>query len=88
MTDEAAAGGTSIAVGLFTEAGAEIDLDGLLTATNGATANLGANVDLAGTGALLGTAVTQKGYIGITTVGTYTAGKGRVLIRYTLGRSV
>lgn len=82
MSDEAAAGGTALIVGTYQENGTAIDADGLITAINGADANLGANVDLTGTGALVGTAVTQKSYVGWSTTGTHTAGKGMIVIKY------
>ena len=84
MSDEAAAGGTALIVGTYQQDGTAIDADGLITAANGADANLGANVDLAGTGALVGTAVTQKSYVGWSTTGTHTAGKGMVIVKYVL----
>lgn len=88
VSGEAAAGGTSIAIGLFTKAGAAIAADGLLTATGGATAVLAAgdrsNFDGAYVSATAGTngIGTADGYIGITTNGTFTAGRGRIVIRY------
>lgn len=88
MTDTGGAGGTSIAVGTYQEDGTAIDADGLVTATNGAVANIGANVDQAGSGAQIGTAVTQNAYVGLTTAGTFTAGKGTVEIRYKRPRYV
>lgn len=88
MTDTAAAGGTSVQFGTYQVNGTAIDADGLVTASNGATANLGANVDLTGTGALVGTAVTQKSYIAALTAGTFTGGVGALVIRYRLPMSV
>lgn len=84
MTDEAAAGGTSVAVGTFQVNGTAIDADGLVTAVNGATADLIANARVAGTGAQVATGVTQAAYIALVTVGTFTAGKGTLIIKYTL----
>ena len=86
MTDEAAAGGTSVAVGTFQVDGTAIDNDGLVTAANGATANLTANNKQAGSGAQVGAAVTEKAYVGLVTVGTFTAGVGTVVIKYSLPR--
>ena len=84
MSDEAGAGGTSVAVGTFTLDGTAIDADGLLTATEGAVAALTANTKVAGSsGAQLGAGVTQAAYVAMTVAGTFTAGKGRVVIRYT-----
>ena len=88
MTDEAAAGGTSVAAGLYQKDGSVIDADGLVTVTNGATANLSANAKQAGSGADVATSVTEKNYIALSTVGTFTAGKGTLVVKYTLPRSV
>ena len=85
---ETAAGGTSIEVGLFQANGTAIDADGLLTATAGVTANMAAgdrvNGDGAFTSATAGTngIGSTRGFVGITTVGTFTAGKGRLVIAY------
>lgn len=83
MTDEAGAGGTSIAVGTFGVDGTAIDADGLVTATNGAVANLSANNKQAGSGALVGGGVTAKSYVGMVVAGTFTAGKGEMVLRFT-----
>lgn len=88
MTDTAAAGGTSLAVGLFQENGTPIDADGLITAANGAVANLTANAKVTGTGADVGTGVTEKNFIALVVAGTFTAGVGTVVIKYTLPQSV
>ena len=85
---EAAAGGTSIKVGLFQANGTAIDDDGILTATAGVTANMALGDRINADGAFAaGTAGTNgigsaRGFIGITTAGTFTAGKGRLVIRY------
>lgn len=85
---ETAVGGTSIAVGLFQANGTAINATGIFTATGAVTANLTAgkrvNGDGAFTAATAGTAGigANKGFIGITTVGTFTAGKGRLVIAY------
>lgn len=83
MRDEAAAGGTSLSAGLYQVDGTAIDADGLVTAANGATANLSANAKVTGSGADVGTAVTEKAYVAVTTAGTFTAGKGTLEIVYT-----
>lgn len=83
MTDTAAAGGTSVAAGTYEVDGTAIDADGLVTATEGVTADLAANDKLVGTGAQVGTAVTQKAYVALVTAGTFTAGKGTLVIKYT-----
>ena len=83
LTDEAAAGGTSIAVGLFEEDGTAVDADGFVTAANGATANLVANGKVTGSGADIGVGTVGRYHVGMTIVGNYTAGKGEVIVRYT-----
>jgi len=88
MTDTAAAGGTSVSAGTFQENGSAIDADGLVTAANGATANLSANAKVAGSGADVATSVTEKAYPAITVAGTFTAGVGVLEIKYTLHKSV
>jgi hypothetical protein len=85
----AAAGGTSIKLGTFTQAGAAIDDDGLITATEGVKANLdtigartfgnGAYVATTAETASIGSA---DAYLGITGAGTWTAGKLRIVIEY------
>lgn len=86
---EAAAGGTSIKVGTFTQAGAAIDDDGLVTTTEGVTANMNAiGKRVYGNGAHVATTAgtagvgTADAYIAITAAGTFTAGKGRLIIEY------
>lgn len=85
---EAAAGGTSIEVGLWTKAGVAIDSDGLLLPASGVTANMAKgdriNLDGAFVAATAGTngIGAADGYIGITTVGTFTAGRGQLVIQY------
>lgn len=86
----AAAGGTSIKVGRFQEAGTAIDDDGLVTATEGVLANmnaqgkfvngLGADVTLT-SGAGISTGQYDS-FIGVTATGTFTAGKGKIVLRY------
>lgn len=66
---EAAAGGTSFVVGTFQADGTEIDADGIRIAD-------GSN------GALIGTQVAEDSFVGVTTTGTYTAGKYKVVIEY------
>lgn len=88
MFDTAAAGGTAITVGTFTETGTAIDADGFVTAAVATNAAMAANARLAGNGAQINTALTQPGYVGIVATGTFTAGKGYVLIRYSYGGAV
>ena len=86
---EAAAGGTSITVGTYQKDGTAIAATGLVTATEGVLANLNAagkrtygagtlNAATAGT-AGVGTA---DAFIAIAATGTFTAGKGYILIEY------
>lgn len=88
IMSEAAAGGTSVAVGTHLEDGTPVDADGLITATNGALANinaigkivLGTGAQIAATG---GAPVSNvRTLINITAAGTFTAGEGRLIIRY------
>jgi hypothetical protein len=89
VTSVAAAGGTSITLGTFALDGTAIDADGLITATEGVVANqnlVGGRTY--GAGAYVATSVdtpgigAADGYLAITASGTYTAGKGRILIEY------
>ena len=85
---ETGAGGTSITVGLYQKDGTAIDADGLVTATEGVVANMVKGDKINGAGAF--TAATagtngigaNDGYIGITTAGTFTGGRGKLVIRY------
>lgn len=82
---EAAAGGTSIAVGTYQLDGTAIDADGFITTTNGAAANMAAiGAVVTGSGADIGTthSTTLDGYIAVVGAGTWTAGKGRLVITY------
>jgi hypothetical protein len=78
------AGGTSYTVGLYTKAGAAIDADGLLTAAQLATANIDAAGDfIVGSGALVEATVgAADAYLLMAASGTFTAGKGRLVIEY------
>lgn len=77
-------GGTSIAVDTRAVAdGSVATANGFVTATQGATANLTLGAWIVGTGALIGATVgTSDVKVGVTVVGTYTAGRGGVVIRY------
>lgn len=65
----AAAGGTSYVAGTFARTGAAIDADGIRIAD-------GSN------GALVGTQIAAPSYVTVTTTGTYTAGKIKLIVRY------
>lgn len=88
FTNDAAAGGTEIEVGGYQENGTVIDRDGLITAANASTANLAASQLVIGTGADLADANAENGvgannyYVGIYANGTFTAGTGKIVIRY------
>jgi hypothetical protein len=79
----AAAGGTSVTIGLITAAGADIDADGIDAAV--ATADLAANKAVACDGDLVGGTATvgvADGYVDIDVVGTFTAGEVLLVIEY------
>jgi hypothetical protein len=79
----AAAGGTSVTIGLITAAGADIDADGIDAAV--ATADLAANKAVACDGALVGGTATvgaADGYVDIDVAGTFTAGELALVIEY------
>lgn len=85
----AAAGGTSITLGTFGLTGSAISANSLITATEGVVANLNTvGGRTYGAGALVATSVDTAGvgtadaYIALTADGTFTAGKGRILIEY------
>ena len=84
-------GGTSIAFGTTESDGTAIDPDGLITATQGATANIDAIGDwLVGTGAQIGTSIAptyDDAQISFLVVGTYTAGSGRLVVEYLLPKT-
>lgn len=70
---ETPAGGTTWEVGTFQVGGTAIDSDGLLAAS---AVNPGA------AGAQVGTVLSENGYVAATTVGTYTAGKVLLVVRF------
>ncbi len=89
VMDEAAAGGTSITVGTYTKTGSAIAATGLVTATEGVLANLDTlGARTYGAGALVATAVetasvgAAAAFPAIGATGTFTAGKGRLIVRY------
>ncbi len=86
VTTEIGAGGTDFTVGTYQVNGTVIDADGLVDATDGAIANMGtvgeiivASGDLldSGTGQV---GIAQDSWVAVTTNGTFTAGKGRLII--------
>jgi hypothetical protein len=83
-----AAGGTDIEVGGYQENGTVIDRDGLIVAANATTANMAASELVLGTGANLADANGEVGvgannyYPAIYANGTFTAGTGKIVIRF------
>jgi hypothetical protein len=79
----AAAGGTTVTIGLVNAAGAAIDADGIDATV--ATADLAANKAVACDGALVGGTATvgaAEGFVSVDVAGTYTAGELLLLIEY------
>lgn len=88
VSGETAVGGTAFTVGLYKKDGTVINATGLITATEGVVANMTLGKIIVGAGALalqtagaVGIGV-DDGYIGITPTGTFTAGRGRLIIHY------
>jgi len=77
-------GGTSVAIGLTDLDGTANDPDGLITATQGATANLTAGSIHTGTGTLVGIVGDATAAQAVTSlvVGTYTAGDATLIVKY------
>jgi len=88
VAGETAVGGTAFTVGLYQLNGTAINATGLITATEGVVANMTVGKIITGAGTLASTTSgsTSVGatdaYIGITPTGTFTAGRGRLIIRY------
>jgi hypothetical protein len=81
IVTEAGVGGTSVAVQNYTQAGAVGTANSLVTATQGATANLTLNAVIQGTGALVGTRVAAATIPALVVVGTFTAGEVEIQLR-------
>lgn len=85
---EVAVGGTDFTVGTYTETGSAISATGLVSATEGVIANLGTVGEIIiGNGALVGdtsgtVGITANSWIAVTTNGTFSAGKLKLLIEY------
>jgi hypothetical protein len=75
-------GGTSLIVGFAEADGTAIDADGVLETT--LTAALVAGADLAGDGALIGARLGETGELVVAPTGTFTAGKARLVLEYSL----
>lgn len=90
VTSVAAVGGTSITLGTYNLAGGTVSATSLITATEGAIANLDTvGARTYGAGALVSasaeapaSSTTIDTYLGLTTAGTFSAGKGRIFIEY------
>ena len=88
VSSETAVGGTSITLGTFNLTGAAISANSIITATEGVTANFTLGKRVYGAGALVATTAgtasvgAADAYLALTAVGTFTAGKGRILIEY------
>lgn len=83
VVTEAAAGGTSVNFGLYQQDGTVIDADGIDAAV--ATAALGATSAVVCDGALVGGTAqvgSNDAYFGAAATGTYTAGKGKLVIEF------
>lgn len=80
--DTAFAGGTSLQVGIIRPDGTTADTDALITAAQGATANLTANAAITGEGSSVDQVLRDPQTLTVTRTGTFTAGKGTVLVEY------
>lgn len=69
ITVETPAGGTSYSIGTWEVDGTVIDADGIRT-------------DAGADGALVGTQLTQDSFVSVKTIGTYTAGIIKIVVRY------
>ncbi len=91
VSTQTAVGGTSLAVGTFKKDGTAVSANSIMTATEGVTANFTLGKRVYGAGALVAATAGTAGvgannvYVGLTTVGTFTAGKGVLVIRYIEG---
>lgn len=72
--DDAAAGGTSVAFGLYNMDRTAFDDDGLVTAANGATGSLTNGATVVGTGSQISTKTAATYLVNMIVAGTYTDG--------------
>lgn len=79
---EAFVGGTSVSVGTIKLDNTGAAASALVTATNGAIADLTAGAVVKGTGALVGAATADNINVTYATTGTFSAGHATVLIEY------
>lgn len=88
VTSVVGAGGTDFVVGTYQVDGDAIDADAILDATDGAVANMsvvGERIDCSGALATSTTsAITENAWVAVTTNGTFTAGKGTLVLEYIL----
>ncbi len=84
ITTEVAAGGTDFTVGQYQLDGDTVDADGIVDATDGAAANMSVvGETIVASGALFTaatSAVTEDSYVAVTTNGTFTAGKCKLVL--------
>lgn len=87
-----ATGGTSFTVGTYRQTGAAVAATGLITATEGVIANIAtAGQRVLGAGSLTSATAGTAGVgannvcVGVATTGTFTAGKGKIVIEYIEG---
>lgn len=83
VVKEAAAGGTSINIGLYEVDGTVIDADGIDAAI--LTAEMAANEAVVNDGALVGGTATvgaANAYLFVAATGTFTAGKAKLVVEY------
>jgi len=81
IVTEAGTGGTSIALQTYAADGTLVTANGIVTATQGAVANLTANAVIVGTGSLVGTRIATAVFPAIKALGTFTAGEVEVQLR-------
>jgi hypothetical protein len=79
---EAFTGGTSLVIGFAEGDGTAIDADGVLESV--LTAALIKGADIAGNGALIGDRLPEAGELVVTPTGTFTGGKARLVLEYSL----
>lgn len=91
VSTQTAVGGTSFTVGTYKKDGTAVAATGFFTATEGVTANMTVGKRINGAGALVSATAGTAGvgannvYVGIGTTGTFTAGKGVLVITYVEG---
>lgn len=84
VVSEAFVGGTSLSAGTIKTDGTGAAATALVTATEGATANLTLNAVVTGAGALVGEVTANDINLTYATTGAFTAGRGTLLVEYVL----